>query len=927
MDYSQTVNLPQTEFPMRAQLPKREPEILRFWEEIDLYRRVQEKSAGRPQFILHDGPPYANGDIHLGTSLNKVLKDFIVKFYSMNGYDAPFVPGWDTHGLPIEQQAIKDLGLDRRGMGPVEFRRYCRDYALKYVEIQKKQFQRLGVRGDWDRPYLTLDPRFEAVQIGVFRDMVKKGYIYRGLKPVYWCTTCQTALADAEVEYGPEVSPSIYVKFPVLDGRGVVPEESTYVVIWTTTPWTLPANLAIALHPDYTYVLVESEGEKLVMAEALWAGVLELVGRRGRVVSSFRGADLEGARCRNPLLERESLVIVGELVTLEQGTGCVHIAPGHGLEDYEVGQRYGLPVLSPVDDEGRFTAEAGDWAGRLTDEANPAIVARLAETGFLLREESIEHQYPHCWRCKRPILFRATEQWFASVEGFRRQALAAVERVRWVPEWGQERMSHMIAERGDWCISRQRVWGVPIPIFYCTGCGEPIMEEESIEHVRRLIGEKGSDAWFGETAAALLPPGYRCPHCGGAEFRKETDIMDVWFDSGCSHLAVLETRRDLRWPADMYLEGSDQYRGWFNSSLCTSVAVREQPPYRTVLSHGYVVDEEGRKMSKSLGNGIEPSEVIEELGADVLRLWVASADYRRDVAASPKIFQQTADAYRKIRNTFRFLIGNLYDFAPGRDAVAYAEMEEIDRFMLSRLQRLVRRVTEAFREYEFHQVYRHIYNFCVLDLSAFYLDVLKDRLYCEARESTGRRSAQTALYRLAHVLVRLLTPILAFTTEEIWRYLPREEGAPVSVQLTTWPEVREEYLDEALERRWETVLAVREEVSKALEEARRRKTVQHSSQAAVELYAQGELLSLLDAMKPQLAPAFIVSRVEVYPGPAPAGGEVRPAENMNGLWLKVGAAQGRRCARCWLFNPEVGRDPSHPDLCPRCSEVVSRISA
>lgn len=926
MDYSKTVNLPQTAFPMRAQLPKREPEFLRFWEEIDLYRRVQEKNAGRPKFILHDGPPYANGDIHLGTTLNKVLKDFIVKFYSMAGYDAPFVPGWDTHGLPIEQQAIKYFGLDRRLMDPVDFRRYCREYALKYVEIQREQFKRLGVRGDWEHPYLTLDPAFEAEQIGVFGIMAKKGYIYRGLKPVYWCTECQTALAEAEVEYGSERSPSIFVKFPVREGRGVLPAEEASVVIWTTTPWTLPANLAIALHPDYAYVLVATNGEKLLMAEALWEGVMQTVGRPGKVVARFIGHELEGVRCRHPFFARDSLVILGEIVTLEQGTGCVHIAPGHGLEDYELGQRYGLEVLSPVDDGGRFTAEAGEWQGLFYAEANGAIIARLKEKGLLLHDDTIEHQYPHCWRCKQPVLFRATEQWFASVDGFRRQALAAVAGVTWLPEWGQERMSQMIAERGDWCISRQRTWGVPIPIFYCQACGKPIMEEETVNHVRELIRAHGSDIWFREPAAALLPPGYRCPACGAASFRKENDIMDVWFDSGCSHVAVLEPRPELAWPADVYLEGSDQYRGWFNSSLCTAVATRGVAPYRTVLSHGYVVDEEGRKMSKSLGNGIEPGEVIEELGADVLRLWVASADYRRDVAASPKIFQQMADAYRKIRNTFRFLLGNLADFDPVRHRVAVTEMEEIDRFILLRLQHLVQRVTAAYRRYEFHQVYRAIYQFCVLDLSAFYLDVLKDRLYCEAAHSRERRSAQTALYELAHVLVRLLVPILAFTTEEIWQHLPHLPGEPASVQLTSWPAVREEYLDTALETRWEKIMAVREEVNKAMEEARQQKLVQHSSQAAVDLYAEDGLFSFLESVRELLPAAFIVSRVEVHRGRPPETSG-RGASEPAGPWVVIRPAPGRRCARCWLYTPEVGTDARYPEVCPRCARVLARISA
>jgi isoleucyl-tRNA synthetase len=925
LDYSKTVNLPKTDFPMRAQLPQREPEQLRFWEKINLYRLVQEKNAGKPKFILHDGPPYANGDIHLGTSLNKVLKDFIVKFYSMAGYDAPFVPGWDTHGLPIEQQAIKHLGLDRRAIGPVEFRRYCRDYALKFVEIQREQFKRLGVRGDWSRPYLTLDPEFEAVQIEVFAEMVKKGFIYRGRKPVYWCTHCQTALADAEVEYESEVSPSIYVKFPVNDGQGVIPEEKAFVVIWTTTPWTLPANQAIAVHPDYTYVLVEGGAERWVMAEALWEGVLATAGRSGEVVARFAGKELEGVRCRHPLFERESLVILGDLVTLDQGTGCVHIAPGHGLEDYEVGQRYGLAVVSPLDDEGRFTEEAGEWTGLFYREANPAIVERLRERGYLLYDGRVEHQYPHCWRCKKPVVFRATEQWFASVDGFRQKALEAIEAVKWVPEWGRERMSHMIAERGDWCISRQRVWGVPIPVFYCDQCGEVIMEENTIYYVRDLIRRHGSDIWFSEPPSALLPPGYRCPGCGSAEFRKETDIMDVWFDSGCSHLAVLEGREELRWPADMYLEGSDQYRGWFNSSLCTSVAVRGESPYRTVLSHGYVVDEEGRKMSKSLGNGIEPSEVVEELGADVLRLWVASADYRRDVAASPKIFQQMADAYRKIRNTFRFLLGNLYDFDPVQHSVSRDEMEEIDRLMLSRLQRLIRRVTELYRSYDFHLVYRHIYNFCVADLSAFYLDVLKDRLYCEAADSLKRRSAQTVLYELAHVLVRLLVPILAFTTEEIWQHLPKPAGAPVSVQLTSWPQAREDWVDEALESRWERIILIREEVDKGLEEGRRNKVVQHSTQAAVELFAEGELASFLKEVHPLLAPVFLVSQVEVREDPPAA--DAWPGQKVPGLFLRVKPAPGRRCARCWLYSPQVGEREDFPEVCPRCARVLANISA
>lgn len=928
MDYSKTVNLPQTDFPMRAQLPKREPEFLRFWDEIDLYQLVNQRNAGKPKFILHDGPPYANGDIHLGHTLNKVLKDFIVRFQSMMGYDAPFVPGWDTHGLPIEQQAIKHLGLDLRALGPVEFRRFCRDYALKYMDIQRKNFIRLGVRGDWEHPYLTLDPAFEAVQVGVFAQMVEKGYIYRGMKPVYWCTDCHTALAEAEIEYETDTTPAIFVKFPVRDGNGVLSEENTFIVIWTTTPWTLPANLAIAVHPDFDYAIIETAGgEKLLMAEALWQGVAEHAGLTGKPVGTVRGSELEGVRCRHPFINRDSVVIMGEdLVTLEAGTGCVHIAPGHGLEDYEVGLRYGLEVLSPVDGDGRFTAEGGEYQGMFYADTNPLVLDKLRGLGLMLHCDDMEHQYPHCWRCKNPILFRAAEQWFASIDGFRQDALKAVNESEWLPAWGQERMNNMIADRGDWCISRQRIWGVPIPIFYCSSCGEVIMDKGVIRRVEDIFREKGSDAWFSEAAEDLLPPDYSCPKCGGSEFSKETDTMDVWFDSGCSHLAVLEKRDRLSWPADLYLEGSDQYRGWFNSSLCTAVATRGESPYRMVLSHGYVVDEDGRKMSKSLGNGIDPNEVIDQLGADVLRLWVASADYRRDVAVSPRILQQMADAYRKIRNTFRFMLGNLNGFNPDRDAVAVKDLLEIDRLILMRLQRLIQRVTAAFQAYEFHQAYRSLYNFCVLDLSSFYLDVLKDRLYCEDPDSRERRSAQTAIYRVANVLVRLLVPILPFTTEEVWKNLPRADNDPVSVQLTSWPQVKEEYLDEELERDWDRLLEVREEISKALEEARRQKLVQRSSNASIRLFARDDLLAILRARQDQLASVFIVSQAEVLEGPPKDGSGAVEAAGLPGLWIAVGQAGGQRCARCWLYAPEVGVDNRFPETCPRCARVLARIA-
>ncbi|MDN5345289.1 MAG: isoleucyl-tRNA synthetase [Clostridia bacterium] len=925
MDYSKTLNLPRTDFPMRANLPQREPEILKFWEEHDIYHQVQEANKGKPRFILHDGPPYANGHLHLGHTLNKILKDIIVKYHSMNGYDAPYVPGWDTHGLPIEQQAIKDLGLNRHAIDVVEFRNRCRDYALKYVAIQREEFKRLGVRGDWEHPYLTLEPAYEAIQIGIFGEMAKKGYIYKGLKPVYWCTDCETALAEAEVEYGERRSPSIYVKFPVKDSRGLFAAAGSYVVIWTTTPWTLPANVAIALHPDFKYVLVRAGEECYLMAEELYRQVLELVGINDyQVVATFTGTELEGVVCRNPLLERDSVVILGEHVTLEQGTGCVHTAPGHGLEDYEVGMRYHLPVLSPLDDQGRFTAEGGQFAGLFVDDANKAVVQELEARGALLKLEFIQHQYPHCWRCKHPVIFRATEQWFASIDGFRQQALAAIKGVKWIPAWGEDRIYNMVAERSDWCISRQRTWGVPIPIFYCADCGKEIINDATIKHLQQLFREYGSNVWFAREAQDLVPEGLKCPACGARQFRKETDIMDVWFDSGSSHAAVLTTRPELGWPADLYLEGSDQHRGWFNSSLSTAVATRGRAPYRQVLTHGFLVDEEGRKMSKSLGNGIDPADVIREKGADVLRLWVASADYRRDVAASPGIMQQLTEAYRKIRNTCRFLLANLYDFDPAKDTVARAEMLAIDRWAMDRLQRLVVRVTQAYDDYEFHVVYHAIHNFCAVDLSAVYLDIIKDRLYTWPAASQGRRSAQTVLYETINVLVRLLTPILAFTSEEIWRYLPQREARPASVQLGGWPRVQEEFLDDDLRARWDRILQVRDVVTRALERGRQEQGLGNSLNAAVHLYPDEDLYQLLQPLAADLATIFIVSHAELHPPGGEAPAKAFTAEEVPGLKVLVEAARGEKCERCWMVSPTVGQDKEHPTLCQRCTAVLDQ---
>ena len=701
MDYRDTLNLPQTDFPMRGNLPQKEPEILANWEESKIYEKVQKAREGREMFILHDGPPYANGDIHLGHALNKILKDIIVRYKTMMGYNSPYIPGWDTHGLPIEQQVIKRLGLNRHAVSVLEFRSRCKDYALEYVQIQKEQFKRLGVRGDWEHPYLTLSKEYEAAQIGVFGEMAKKGYIYKGLKPVYWCPTCETALAEAEIDYADKKSTAIFVKFPVKDSKGLFAEDHSCVVIWTTTPWTIPANLAISVHSEFTYVLVKRENEHLLVAKEMIDSLSQLWKSELIIEKTFQGKDLEGIICRHPLVDRESIVICGEHVTLEQGTGCVHTAPGHGVDDFLVGKQYGLPVLCPVDHQGKFTEEAAPYTGMKVDSANEVILKDLETAGMLIHSSKIKHSYPHCWRCKNPIIFRATEQWFASIDGFRQTALDEIEKVKWIPSWGRDRIYNMIADRGDWCISRQRTWGVPIPIFYCEHCGREIVNDLTIKNLREIFSREGSDAWFAHSEAELLPQGFRC-ECGSGQFRKETDIMDVWFDSGTSHVGVLQQRADLRCPADLYLEGSDQHRGWFNSALSTSVAAFGKAPYKQVLTHGFLVDEKGRKMSKSLGNGVDPQQVIRDMGADILRLWVASADYKNDVAVSPRIMTQMTEAYRKIRNTLRFMLGNLYDFDPAVNVVSYSELKEIDRWILLKLAKVVEFIILISFNYFFH---------------------------------------------------------------------------------------------------------------------------------------------------------------------------------------------------------------------------------
>ncbi|NLY51111.1 MAG: isoleucine--tRNA ligase [Firmicutes bacterium] len=931
MDYSKTLNLPKTKFPMRANLPQREPAILARWDEMDINGLVRGKGQGRPKFILHDGPPYANGHIHLGTALNKVLKDIVNKYKFMRGFDTPYVPGWDTHGLPIEHAAIKNLGLDRSKMSAAELRQKCAEYALKFVGEQREEFRRLGVRGDWENPYLTLKPEYEAKQIEVFGAMAQKGFIYKGLKPVYWCTTCETALAEAEVEYQEAPSDSLYVKFQLKDDpagklTALAPKEKIYFLIWTTTTWTLPANLAICLNPRFEYALVESQGEYYVLAQELIESVMAVAGRPvDRIPGMFRGEELEGIECWHPFAERPSLIILGEHVTLDAGTGCVHTAPGHGLEDFEIGQKYRLPILNPVNGKGVFTAEAGQFAGIPVQEATEPIVSELRERGALLAFGTISHQYPHCWRCKSPVLFLATEQWFASVDAFRDDTIKAIQEVKWIPAWGEERISAMVRDRSDWCISRQRLWGVPIPIFYCESCGQELITAESITAVRDLFRREGSNGWFTHTAEEILPPGTKCAKCGHSSFRKETDTMDVWFDSGSSHIAVLDTTPGLEWPSDLYLEGSDQHRGWFQSSLLTAVAVRGRAPYRAVLTHGYVVDGEGRKMSKSIGNVIYPQEIIEEFGADVLRLWVASSDFKADIRVSREILLQLAEVYRKIRNTARFLLGNLADFDPAKDTIPYSELEELDRWALLALARLTEKVTAAYENYEYHHLYHALHNFCAIDMSAFYLDVIKDRLYCSTPTARERRAAQTVLYEVLTTLVRLMAPVLTFTAEEIWEYVPDDGTKEKSVQLTAWPEVKSEYLDVELESRWEQLLAVRAGVAKALEAARQEGLIGTSLRACVDLWFPQQLsetYTLLKKYEEFLPTLFIVSQVNLHGPEDGAGSETKELEGFAGAGCLVSLAAGEKCERCWMYHEGV-----EDGVCPRCQTVLAETMA
>ncbi|MGO4887855.1 isoleucine--tRNA ligase [Anaerobacillus sp. MEB173] len=915
MDYKDTLLMPKTDFPMRGNLPNREPQMQAKWDELKIYEKVQNRTKGRPLFILHDGPPYANGDIHMGHALNKVLKDIIVRFKSMSGYHSPYVPGWDTHGLPIETALTKNGKVDRKSMSVAEFRKLCEEYALQQIDRQREQFKRLGVRGDWENPYITLSKEFEAQQIKVFGEMAKQGYIYKGKKPVYWSPSSESALAEAEIEYQDKRSPSIYVAFPVVDGKNVLDGDEK-VVIWTTTPWTIPANLAITVHPKLQYSVVQVEGNKYVVASGLLETLVkELEWENHQVIKTFEGEQLEHVICRHPIYERDSLVILGEHVTLDAGTGCVHTAPGHGEDDYIVGQKYNLDVLCPVDDKGVMTAEAPGFEGLFYDNANKPITEKLEEAGALLKLNFVTHSYPHDWRTKKPVIFRATAQWFASIKDFREQLLEAIKEVKWVPNWGETRLYNMVRDRGDWCISRQRAWGVPIPVFYGEN-GEPIITDETIDHVSSLFRQHGSNIWFEWDTKQLLPDGFTSEHSPNGTFTKEMDIMDVWFDSGSSHQGVLVEREELERPADLYLEGSDQYRGWFNSSLSTSVAVSGKSPYKGILSHGFALDGQGRKMSKSVGNVVVPNDVMKQLGADILRLWVASVDYQSDVRVSDKILKQVAEVYRKIRNTFRFLLGNLDDFDPKLNAVKREDLPELDRYMLIKLNQVIDKVKKGYDEYNFSAVYHTIHNFCTIELSSFYLDIAKDTLYIQSADQHERRSIQTVLYEVLVALTKLVTPILPHTADEVWAFVPGVDEE--SVQLTDMPDALA--IDESeIEAKWNKFMIVRDEVLKALENARNEKVIGKSLTAAIQLYPSAEVKQLLENVEP-LHKLFIVSKAEIAGEMAEAPTE---AGKFDDLAIVVQSAEGETCERCWVVSTTVGQNETHQTLCVDCATIVT----
>jgi len=908
MNYRDTLNLPQTTFPMKANLKDMELRIQGFWEELGVYNLICEKNADKPKYILHDGPPYANGHIHMGHALNKILKDMIVKYKASSGFDAPYVPGWDCHGMPIEHQVMKDMG-HKKGLEAKDIRKMCADYAAKFVDIQRDEFKRLGIFGDWENPYLTMSPEYSAGIIEVFEQLANKGFVYKSNKPVFWCRCCATALAEAEVEYMDKQSPSVFVKFPMLQ------EDNTFVLIWTTTPWTLPGNVAIALHADFEYVRVKVKAEGLeevfIMARALLNATIEKIGITDyEILDSFLGRTMEGKLCRHPFIERDSVIILADYVTREQGTGCVHTAPGHGIEDYGSGMRYKLPVIAPVNEKGCFTEEAGEFVGLDVFKANAVIIEKLRELNRLLYTETITHSYPHCWRCKQPIIFRATPQWFINLDkdGFREKVLTDIDTVNWVPSSGRDRFYNTVSARPDWCISRQRTWGVPIPVFSCEDCGEYILDAKIISLVKEKIRQFGADIWFESKANMLVPEGFTCPKCNSHNLRKGSDILDVWFESGASHQGVLRERNNLAYPADLYLEGSDQHRGWFQSSMLTACATEGCPPYKGVLTHGFMVDASGKAMHKSAGNVIAPEEIINQYGADILRLWVSSEDYRQDVRMSKEILQRMSEAYRKIRNTWRFMLSNLYDFSEG-DKIPYESLQKIDQWILHRLQVLIAKTSQAYDNFEFHQIYYLMINFCTVDLSAIYLDVIKDRLYTHGKDSLSRRAAQTVLREILEALIPMAAPVLSFTCEEIWQHLNWEKER--CVFLTPFPVVNNAFVDEELASAWMRILSIREMVTGKIEKYRADGVIGTSLEAEVHLTLPREDMALLEKYAEDIATVFIVSKVVVGEGEEQ---------------IEVQKATGKKCIRCWRYYEEVEIDPVHAELCPRCVDVCRKYT-
>ncbi len=925
MDYNKTLNLPNTDFPMRASLPQREPSAVAKWESEELYKKILARTKGQPLYTLHDGPPYANGDIHCGTALNKTLKDMVVRSRNMMGFHSVYIPGWDTHGLPIELKAMKDV-INRTEITPVEIRNICKDYALHYVENQKGQFKRLGVLGDYDNAYVTLTPNFEAKQVEIFGEMAKKGYIYKGLKPVHWCPSCTTALAEAEIEYAEDICESLYVKFYVNDDKGVlsahgIAPEKASIVIWTTTTWTLPGNMAISLRADADYSVISANGEYYIIATDRVEPTLEVASITDfSEVCKLKGAELEYVTCQHPFLDRNSLVIVGDHVTMDSGTGAVHTAPGHGVEDFEVSKQYDLEIVVPVDNDGKMTSLAGEFAGLTTDKANKAIKAKLIETGHFFAEFTFAHQYPHCWRCKSAVLFRATEQWFCSIDPIKATAIAEVNKVEWIPGWGKERMTGMVSDRKDWCISRQRLWGVPIPMFYCKSCGEAVINDETIKAVTSLFAEKGSNAWYEMSANDILPNGFTCPHCSGTDFNKESDIMDVWFDSGVTHAVVLEGRDDVNYPCDLYLEGSDQFRGWFQSSLLTSVAYKGVAPYKAVCMNGWVVDGEGKQMHKSLGNSILATDIMDQYGADILRLWVASSDYHTDIRISHDMLKQLSEVYRKIRNTARFILGNLDGFNPDSDSVPLEKLNPLDLWAVRQTDALINKAWEAYEKLEFHQLYHAINNFCTVDMSNFYLDVIKDRLYIESTKSEARRAAQTTLHYILKNLTLILAPMIPFTAEEIWSYLPSEKTQETSsVMLNDFTD-KSTYFDsnEATNFMftWNIILALRDKVNKELEEKRAAKVIGKALEAKVKLTAPKQFMETVYRFGEKMLKTVLMVSELIPETVGDLGYDVA---------IEVTRSELAKCERCWTHDASVGKNTEHPTICERCADVVKEL--